>query len=319
MKTKVLNKPESSRQEGSGSRQNGFPDPGDSSSLLAMQILDGKLVSAARRDALKLRSQAFFNKAGRKPCLAVVLVGEHGPSQVYVRNKVKACQDVGIESQHVGLSESATEAEFLQTLQSLHQDPKVDGILVQLPVPKHLQHLDLGKLVKAEKDADGFNYENLGKAAAGVPATVLPCTPMGVMSILQHYKIDVAGMNAVVVGRSLIVGRPMSWLLTQAQATVTVCHSKTKNLRAETLKADLVVVAAGQREFLGREDFKKDAIVVDVGIHGSGAGGMIAGDVRFKELEGWVKAAIPVPGGVGPMTITSLLENTMSLAEARRK
>lgn len=285
-----------------------------------MQILDGKLVSEARREALKKRISDFKSRQGRSPVLAVLLVGDHGPSQVYVRNKVKACEAVGIESRHVGLPADASEAAFLQALGQLHDDPSVDGILVQLPVPPQLKHLDLGKLIQSDKDADGFTYENLGLVAAGLGGkgkSVVPCTPWGVMSILSHYQINPKGMNAVVVGRSLIVGRPMSWLLTEAGATVTVCHSQTKDLRAETSKADLVVVAAGKREFLGKDDFKKGAIVIDVGIHGSGSGGKIAGDVRFGELEGWASAATPVPGGVGPMTITSLLENTLVLAENR--
>lgn len=285
-----------------------------------MQILDGKLVSESRRAALKQKVSDFKNKTRRSPVLAVIIVGEHGPSQVYVRNKVKACELVGIESRHVGLPVSTSENEFLSALQGLHQDPAVDGILVQLPVPPQLKHLDLGQLIQPEKDADGFTYKNLGLVAAGLfsqRSCVIPCTPWGVMSILKHYEIDPKGLNAAVVGRSLIVGRPMSWLLTEAQATVTLCHSKTKDLRAITSQSDLVVVAAGQREFLGRDDFKKDAIVIDVGIHGSGSGGKIAGDVRFEELKGWVRAATPVPGGVGPMTITSLLENTLVLAENR--
>ncbi len=285
-----------------------------------MQILDGKLVSESRRQALKLKVADFKSRSGRAPRLAVLLVGEHGPSQVYVRNKVKACELVGIESHHVGLSESVDEPTFLKALGALQSDPKVDGILVQLPLPPHLKKLDLGQLIPADKDADGFTYQNLGLVAAGLFSQrpcVVPCTPWGVMSILKHYNLDPKGMNAAVVGRSLIVGRPMSWLLTEAQATVTLCHSKTRDLRAITSTSDLVVVAVGQREFLGRQDFKKGAIVIDVGIHGSGSGGKIAGDVRFQELDGWASAATPVPGGVGPMTITSLLENTLVLAENR--
>lgn len=287
-----------------------------------MQILDGKLVSESRRTLLKAKVSEFKSKTGRSPALAVVLVGEHGPSQVYVRNKVKACEAVGIESIHITLPNACTESEFLKALEDLKNDKKVDGILVQLPVPDQLKHLDLGQLIPADKDADGFTYQNLGLVAAGLhtqKSSVVPCTPMGVMSILKHYNINPAGMNAAVVGRSLIVGRPMSWLLTEAQATVTICHSKTKNLRAITSNADLVVVAAGKREFMGREDFKKGAIVVDVGIHGSGSGGKIAGDVRFDELKDWAAAATPVPGGVGPMTITTLLENTFVLAQNRER
>lgn len=281
-----------------------------------MQVLDGKLVSKARREALKGRVQSFVRKTGRAPQLAVVIVGEHLPSQVYVRNKVKACADVGMESKKIEVPATITLDKFRALLDQIDADPQVDGLLVQLPLPKHLQELDLGELLHPMKDADGFTYGTLGRVVSG-KASIAPCTPKGVMSILEHYKIDVSGMNAVVVGRSLIVGKPMSWLLTDANATVTVCHSKTADLRAFTKAADLVVVAAGKKRFLGRDDFRKDAIVIDVGMHGSGEGSGVCGDVRYEELDGWAGAATPVPGGVGPMTITTLLENTVTLAEIR--
>lgn len=281
-----------------------------------MQVLDGKLVSKARREKLKERVQSFKKQVGRAPQLAVVIVGEHLPSQVYVRNKVKACAEVGLDSRKIEVPASISVDEFRSLLNEIDSDAKVDGVLVQLPLPAHLQSLDLGELLHPSKDADGFTYGTLGRVVAGKSA-IAPCTPQGVMSILEHYKINPSGMSVVVVGRSLIVGKPMSWLLTDADATVTVCHSKTKNLRDFTKAADLVVVAAGKKQFLGREDFRKDAIVIDVGMHGSGEGGGVCGDVRYAELEGWAKAATPVPGGVGPMTITTLLENTVTLAERR--
>lgn len=281
-----------------------------------MQILDGKLVSQVRREALKSKIIEFRQKFARAPKLAVVLVGDLVASQVYVRNKERSCQEVGIESVKILLPAESTQIELNETIQKLNNDESVDGILVQLPLPKGLNSNQLNQLIRADKDADGFTFENLGTFFAG-QEVVAPCTPKGVMSILEHYKINVAGMKAVVVGRSLIVGKPMAQMLIEANATVTVCHSKTRDLRSETQTADLVVVAAGQPHLLGRDDFKEGAIVIDVGMHGTGNSQKLVGDVRFEELRGWVKAATPVPGGVGPMTITTLLENTVLLAEHR--
>lgn len=281
-----------------------------------MLVLDGKKVSEDRREALRPRVARFQQQTGREPHLVVVLVGNHLPSQVYVRNKAKACESIGMKSQILQWPEDISIEAFKMQLQQLEASDGVDGILVQLPLPAHLKSIDLGTEVDEAKDADGFSYGNLGLMVAG-KVRVAPCTPMGVMSILSHYKIPVAGRRAVVVGRSLIVGKPMALLLLDADATVTVCHSKTPNLEEITRQAEIVVVAAGKREFLGRSAFAKGAVVIDVGIHGTGAGGKICGDVRFEELKDWASAATPVPGGVGPMTITTLLENTMALAELR--
>lgn len=275
-----------------------------------MQILDGKEVSKSRREQLKPRIEAFKSRTGRAPHLVVVLVGQNPASQVYVRNKQKAAELVGIKSTLQELPAGITQKELNQAIIALNQDSKVDGVLVQLPLPSTLNEAEILDLISPLKDVDGFSPQS----------KVFPCTPMGVMSILEHYNIKVAGMNAVVVGRSHIVGKPMAELLVNADATVTVCHSKTKDVSHFTKMADLVVVAAGKRHLLGKQDFKKDVIVIDVGMHGSGtAGAELSGDVRFSELEGWAKAATPVPGGVGPMTITSLLENTMTLAEQQLK
>lgn len=280
-----------------------------------MILLDGKVVAASRREALKPRIETFLKATGRAPHLAVLLVGADPASQVYVRNKHATCLKVGIHSTVHNIPAETTQDELHQWLERLNLDPKVDGILVQLPLPKHLSIEPVLKNIMLEKDADGLSYLNAGYLMAGKPF-VKPCTPMGIMTILQHYKIDVQGMNAVVIGRSQIVGKPMSLLLNEANATVTMCHSKTRDLRSFTSSADLVVVAAGQKRFLGKDDFKKDAVVIDVGMHGTGAG-KLCGDVRAEELEGHVSALTPVPGGVGPMTITSLLENTVFLAEVR--
>jgi methylenetetrahydrofolate dehydrogenase (NADP+) / methenyltetrahydrofolate cyclohydrolase len=281
-----------------------------------MIILDGRAVAQQRSADLAVRAQAFEKKNARKAHLVVILVGDSGPSQVYVRNKAKACERVGMSAETLRWPAEISAETFVEQVRQVQAKKNVDGILLQLPLPDSLSKIDLGSLLDSAKDADCFTWANVGRQAAGL-GHVQACTPQGIMSILSHYKISVEGLNVVVVGRSLIVGRPMSWLLTEAGATVTLCHSRTKNLREFTLRADLVVVAAGKARHWGRADFKKDAVVIDVGIHGAGGEQKICGDVRFEELEGWASAATPVPGGVGPMTIMSLLENTMSLAEAR--
>jgi methylenetetrahydrofolate dehydrogenase (NADP+)/methenyltetrahydrofolate cyclohydrolase len=215
------------------------------------------------------------------------------------------------------------QAQLDEILAELNSDPEVDGILVQLPLPQGLSAERINHLIAPSKDVDGFSFARLGYFYGG-DKTISPCTPKGVISILKHFKINLRGIDAVVVGRSLTVGRAMAELLVAEDATVTICHSKTRDLRKHTCQADLVVVAAGKREFLGRDDFKQGAVVVDVGIHGSGSTSdsnlskpKIVGDVRFNELKDWVSAATPVPGGVGPMTIVSLLENLIELAYQR--
>ena len=284
-----------------------------------MIILDGKAVSQVRRQLLQSRVSQFAKLAGRPPHLVVVLVGDLTASLVYVRNKEKACEATGIKSTRIDLPSRTTQAELLQVIERLNQDKGVDGVLVQLPLPSHLRSDEVLQKLAPQKDADGLTYQSLGLLWGG-KGHIAPCTPKGVMSILEHYKIPVEGKRAVVVGRSNIVGKPMAYLLTEANATVTVCHSKTPNLSEVTREGDIVVVAAGKMELLGRDDFKKGAVVVDVGMHGTGQGTSgLCGDVRFKELEGWASAATPVPGGVGPMTITTLLENTVTLAEQNFK
>lgn len=283
-----------------------------------MQILDGKEVSQYRRGKMKERIEAFKAKYGRAPGLAVVLVGEHPPSQIYVKNKVKACEEIGMTSFLKRVPESLTQAELEALIHSLNSDPQIDGILVQLPLPHHLSEKRILEILDPKKDADGFTHENLGLLFAGA-TRVAPCTPAGVMAMLEYYKIHLPGKNVVVVGRSLIVGKPMGQLLLSGDATVTVVHSRTKNVQEWTRKADIVVVAAGKQEFLSAQDFKKDSVVIDVGIHRverNGKAGVV-GDVLWQGLDGHVAAASPVPGGVGPMTITMLLENTLKLAEAR--
>lgn len=283
-----------------------------------MLILDGKEVAKEVRASLVPRVAKFKETYGRAPHLSVVIVGDDKASHVYVKNKKIACEKIGMTSTIHTLPAETTQSELNQILSKLNNDNGVDGILVQFPLPKHLSSDEVLKLVSAEKDADGLTYESLGYFFAGKPL-VSPCTPAGVMEILKHYRIPVEGKRAVVVGRSNIVGKPMALLLTEANATVTLCHSKTSNMSELTKQADLVVVAAGKARLLGKEDFKKDAIVIDVGMHGSGQGGKLCGDVRFEELDGWAQAATPVPGGVGPMTIAMLLKNTCQLAEQRAR
>lgn len=281
-----------------------------------MLILNGKEVAKEVRAALIPRIATFAAKEGRPPHLSVIIVGDDGASHIYVRNKKIACESVGISSTIHALPAKTTQQELNRKIESLNQDDAIDGILVQFPLPARLSADEVLRLVAPDKDADGLTYASLGFFFAGKPY-VKPCTPEGVMTILKHYHISVEGMKAVVVGRSNIVGKPMAQLLMEANATVTLCHSRTKNLSEHTREADIVVVAAGKAHLLGKSDFKKDAIVIDVGIHRQKDGKGLCGDTRFEELDGWVKAATPVPGGVGPMTIATLLQNTCLLAEKR--
>ncbi len=279
--------------------------------------LSGTDVAKHRQGLLQEKIRTFTAKAGRKPGLAVIIVGEDPASQVYVKNKVKTTVALGMESFHFELPATISEKDLIERVQALNKDPKVDGILVQLPLPKQMRSEAVLEAIRPEKDPDGLTYGNLGLLFAG-RKRVAPCTPWGVMAILQHYKIEVAGRHAVVIGRSNIVGKPMASLFLEANATVTICHSRTPDLLAVTRTGEIVVAAAGQPRFIGKEAFKKDAVVVDVGIHRPTTGdfaGKLCGDVRYEELEGWASAATPVPGGVGPMTIQMLMENTVHLAE----
>ena len=278
--------------------------------------LDGREVARQVRKSVKARVEALQSATGRSPQLAVILVGEHTASAIYVRNKQEACQRVGIRSRLIRLEQTTSQQELLGVIKQLGQDQDVDGILVQLPLPDHIQADVIIEAVPVAKDVDGFTATSLGQLVVG-QSKVAACTPHGIMRILSHYNLSVAGKKVVVIGRSRIVGKPMSLMLLQANATVTICHSQTQDLESITRQADVVIVAAGKARFLGREAFKKDSVVIDVGMHGSGQG-QLCGDVRFEELENWVKAASPVPGGVGPMTIASLLENVCTLAEAKK-
>lgn len=281
--------------------------------------LDGTIVADVRRQNLRSATADFASQRGRKPGLTVIIVGSHAASQVYVKNKVKTASEIGFESRLIELAADVDEVELIAVIESLNRDASVDGILVQLPLPKHINADRVLEVVAPEKDPDGLTTENLGLLFVG-RKRVAPCTPAGVMAMLDYYGISLAGRDACVVGRSQIVGKPMAQLLLEANATVTICHSRTPNLAEHTRRHEIVVVAAGQPRFLGREAFAKDSVVIDVGIHRPETGdwaGRLCGDVRFEELDGWVRAASPVPKGVGPMTIQMLMENTLSLARGR--
>lgn len=279
-----------------------------------MKILDGKAVSLKVKESVKVRADEL-KKFGVEPTLAVVLVGEDKASQTYVRAKEKACNEYGIKSVAHRLSENTTQNELLALINVLNLDDSIHGILVQLPLPKHIDTNVVLAAIDPRKDVDGFHAINVGKLVSGLDGFV-PCTPLGVMEILKEYGIDVAGLNAVVIGRSNIVGKPMANLLLNASATVTVTHSKTKNLKEICKNADLIVAAIGKPFFLKADMVKDGAVVVDVGINRLDDGRLV-GDVDFDEVAPKCSYITPVPGGVGPMTIAMLLNNTILAAQAK--
>ncbi|MBE9864042.1 bifunctional methylenetetrahydrofolate dehydrogenase/methenyltetrahydrofolate cyclohydrolase FolD [Campylobacter concisus] len=279
-----------------------------------MKILDGKAVSLKVKESVKVRAEEL-KKFGVEPTLAVVLVGEDKASQTYVRAKEKACNEYGIKSVAHRLSENTTQNELLALINVLNLDDSIHGILVQLPLPKHIDTNVVLAAIDPRKDVDGFHAVNVGKLVSGLDGFV-PCTPLGVMEILKEYGIDVAGLNAVVIGRSNIVGKPMANLLLNASATVTVTHSKTKNLKEICKNADLIVAAIGKPFFLKADMVKDGAVVVDVGINRLDDGRLV-GDVDFEEVAPKCSYITPVPGGVGPMTIAMLLNNTILATQAK--
>ena len=280
-----------------------------------MKILDGKAVSLKVKENVKVRADEL-KKFGVEPTLAVVLVGEDKASQTYVRAKEKACNEYGIKSVAHRLSENTTQNELLALINVLNLDDSIHGILVQLPLPKHIDTNVVLAAIDPQKDVDGFHAVNVGKLVSGLDGFV-PCTPLGVMEILKEYGIEVAGLNAVVIGRSNIVGKPMANLLLNASATVTVTHSKTKNLKEICKNADLIVAAIGKPFFLKADMVKDGAVVVDVGINRLDDGRLV-GDVDFDEVAPKCSYITPVPGGVGPMTIAMLLNNTILAAQAKK-
>jgi len=275
------------------------------------RILDGKALAASIRLDLKQEVDALVRR-GVRPGLAVILAGDDPASKVYVRNKTRACEEVGVRSQQIDYPASVTQAELIARIRKLNADPAVHAILVQLPLPKHLDAATVLHAVAPEKDGDGFHESNLGALLAGRP-TVVPCTPAGVLRLIEHAGVALAGRHAVVVGRSNIVGKPVSLLLLQKDATVTICHSKTKDLGAVCRQGDVLVAAVGRAKLVSGAMVKPGACVIDVGINRL-ADGTLAGDVDFDAAKNVAGAITPVPGGVGPMTIAMLLENCIHAA-----
>ncbi|CAG4892731.1 bifunctional methylenetetrahydrofolate dehydrogenase/methenyltetrahydrofolate cyclohydrolase FolD [Paraburkholderia saeva] len=275
-------------------------------------LIDGNALSRTLRADVATRAAALTAR-GHQPGLAVVLVGDNPASEVYVRNKVKACQDNGLYSSYDRFPASLSEADLLARIDELNHDPKIHGILVQLPLPKHIDSHKVIEAIAPEKDVDGFHVANAGALMTGKPL-FRPCTPYGVMKMFEAYGIDLKGAEAVVIGRSNIVGKPMALLLLEAGATVTICHSKTRDLAAHTRNADVVVAATGMRNILTASMVKPGATVIDVGMNRDDAG-KLCGDVDFAGIKEVAGHITPVPGGVGPMTITMLLVNTIEAAE----
>ena len=277
-------------------------------------LIDGKAVSAQIRSELKEEISQLSAKLSRTVGLAVIMVGQDPASAIYVRNKIKACSEVGIRSYSYPLDESVSKDEIISLIQKLNADKNIDGILLQLPLPKGLDEAEISAYISDEKDVDGFSAYNVGRLTLGNP-TFISCTPYGVLELLKRYNIAIEGKNAVIVGRSNIVGKPLFHLLLKENATVTVCHSRTVGLKEILKGADIVVAAIGKAKFISADMVKEGAVVIDVGINR--VDGKVVGDVDFENVKEKASYITPVPGGVGPMTITMLLKNTVE--SARRK
>jgi methylenetetrahydrofolate dehydrogenase (NADP+) / methenyltetrahydrofolate cyclohydrolase len=281
---------------------------------VAARVIDGKAVSAAVRERVAADVAAYVAEAGRVPTLATVIVGDDPASEIYVRNKHRACEQAGMNSVHHGLEAATSEADLLALVRALGEDDDVDGILVQLPVPAHIDPDAVVGAIDPGKDVDGLTPVNAGLLAHGTPGLV-PCTPAGVMALLAHEGVELEGAEAVVVGRSKLVGVPVARLLLAANATVTVCHSRTRDLDATCARADVLIAAVGVPRLLGAAAVKPGAVVIDVGMNRLEDG--LAGDVDFEAASELASAITPVPGGVGPMTIAMLLVNTLQAARGR--
>jgi methylenetetrahydrofolate dehydrogenase (NADP+)/methenyltetrahydrofolate cyclohydrolase len=276
-------------------------------------ILDGKLVAARVLAEVKTSVEDFSRKTGITPTLAVVLVGDFAPSQIYVRNKKKAADSVGIAARDYDFPAGCSQEKLLATLAEINRDPSIHAVLLQLPLPAGLDEDAAINAIDPEKDADGLHPFNLGALLAGKP-TVVPCTPAGCVEILDHYGIELRGAEAVVLGRSRLVGRPLAQLLLGRHATVTMCHTRTRDLASHTRRADVLCVAAGKAGVVTGDMVKEGAVVIDVGINRLESG-KIVGDVDFDSARAWAHAITPVPGGVGPMTVAMLLRNTLHAAQ----
>ncbi len=292
-----------------------------------MQILDGKIVSQSVKNIVKEKTILFKANGNKMPHLAAVLVGNNGASETYVASKVKNCEEVGFKSSLIRLDENIAESELVATIEKLNNDDDVDGILVQLPLPKQIDEEKIINLINPDKDVDGFHPMSIGKMVQGLP-TFIPATPYGILLMLEHYKIETSGKHAVVIGRSNIVGRPISILLSRntypGNCTVTVCHSRTNNLKEICLQADIIIAALGIPEFLKADMVKENTVVIDVGITrvadaSKKSGFAIKGDVDFANVAPKCSFITPVPGGVGLMTIAALLMNTFTAAELKIK
>lgn len=281
---------------------------------MSARIIDGKAVAAEVRERVRGGVAAYAQTNGRTPGLATVLVGEDPASQVYIRNKRKACEEAGIRSLHHELGPDSSEPQLLELIARLNEDDEVDGILVQLPVPAQINSDRVVAAIDPAKDVDGLTPTNAGLLAHGTPGLV-PCTPAGVIELLRHEGVELEGAEAVVLGRSKLVGRPLASLLLGENATVTACHSRTRDLAAVCRRADVLVAAVGVPRLIGADSVRPGAVVVDVGVNRTDDG--LVGDVDFDSVRDVAGAITPVPGGVGPMTIAMLLANTLSAATAR--
>ncbi|MFT4855056.1 MAG: methylenetetrahydrofolate dehydrogenase (NADP+)/methenyltetrahydrofolate cyclohydrolase [Planctomycetota bacterium] len=290
-----------------------------------MILIDGKLTSSQIKEEIKTRVEEIKAEGGKIPHLAAILVGYDGASQTYVGAKVKACEYVGFESTLVRLEETVTEEELLRKVEEINENPDIDGLIVQLPLPNHISIAKVTSKIRPEKDVDGFTPTNVGRMALNWPAYV-SATPYGIIELLKRYEIETSGKHCVVIGRSHIVGSPMSILMARngypGNATVTLTHSRTKNLEEIARTADILIVALGKPEFVTADMVKPGAVVIDVGIHrvedaSKKSGFRLIGDVKFDEVAAKASAITPVPGGVGPMTIASLLYNTLLSAEKK--
>ena len=274
-----------------------------------MIIIDGKEFSKKILEEISNEQKEIVERKNvRLAGLAVIIVGENPASQVYVRNKTRACEKVGFYSETIKLEENISENDLIKKIEELNEDDKIDGILVQLPLPKHIDELKVINSIKPEKDVDGFSNVNVGKMVIGDESGFLSCTPYGIMQLLEGYDIDVDGKDVVVVGRSNIVGKPMAMMLIQKGATVQVCNSRTKDLSKKLKKADIIVVAVGVPRMIKATDVKEGVVVIDVGINR--VDGKLCGDVDYEDVAQKASYITPVPGGVGPMTIASLIKNT---------
>ncbi len=282
-----------------------------------MLILSGKEVSKKIKEELKKEIDSYLAQGLRKPGLTVILVGNDPASQIYVRRKRETAENIGINSICVTLPQNTTEEELVETIKRFNEDENIDGILVQLPLPSHINTHRIIETIRPDKDVDGFHPENVGRLATGIGRGIIPCTPLGIWLMLKHYDIDVFGKDVVVVGASNIVGKPMSLVfLKDERATVTVCHKNTKDLSFHTKKADILVVAVGKPNLITADMVKEGVVVIDVGINRLESG-KIVGDVDFENVKEKSYAITPVPGGVGPMTVVSLLVNTLHLYRLR--